>query len=162
MSKWHHLRHLQILKISYTSAEAEILEEVVKDRKDCVIIGQRGVGRQQFGSVWILDEDICSITEQWNFDEIIKTLKESDNDDKELEDNDDKEEIENNKFSLLHNIGQPIFMGMRENPTIQELPKYKNDKKLKQDMKAQDNLVDMHDSSKIKERLRRKLKKRWC
>lgn len=51
-------------------------------------------------------------------------------------------------------------MGMRENPTIQELPKYKNDKKLKQDMKAQDNLVDMHDSSKIKERLRRKLKKR--
>lgn len=147
----------KIFEISCSLAEAKVLEEVIKDRKDCVIIAQRGVSKQRFGSVWLLDKDSCSIAEQSNFDEIIKTLKESD---KESEDSDDKEEIDNSRFSFLHNIGQPILMGIKENPTIQELPKYKNDKKLKQDMKAQDNLVDLHDSSKIKERLRRKLKKR--
>lgn len=45
-------------------------------------------------------------------------------------------------------------------PAIQETPKYKNDKKLRHELKAQENLVDLHNSDKIKERLRRKLLKK--
>lgn len=63
---------------------------------------------------------------------------------------------------IFDNIFQPMIIGVREaQENDKKLPgQFKNDKKLRAEIKAKENQIDTHDSSKIKARLQKKLKKK--